>query len=203
MKTTDSQLNYLSKRGKSYNQKYGILSEIIQYLPKDKKVIELFGGVGITSYFIQKYLSPTQLVINELDDRCIEILKKFNNVTVKKEDSFYSDIKEYDIVFVDSNFTKKMFKKFDGIFRGIKDTLILTETGIFNLVFNKKLSQEEYFKDYEKLFSKYGLYLHKVYYTHSFSIMEIQKTFSLGPIIYKHTNEDTEWKEYIKCINTH
>jgi hypothetical protein len=210
MKTTDSQIDYLSKRGKTYNYKYSILSDIMElFLHQDKNVIELFGGVGITSYFIQKQLNPRTHVINEVDDRCINALKEIQEDTplldgavIKKEDSFFCDIKDYDIVFADSNFTKKMFGKFDGIFRNIKNTLVLTETGVFNLTFNKTTTAEDYFKDYQERFKKYGLYLHCAFYTHTFSIMLLKKIPLEKAIITKYTNENTEWKEYVKCIST-
>lgn len=211
MKTTDSQIDYLSKRGKSYDYKYGILLNIIQaYLPKDKKVIELFGGVGITSHLIQSNLNPETHIINEIDDRCIEVLKEvkadtslLDTAVIKKEDSFFSDIKEYDIVFADSNFTKKQFKKFDNIFRGIKDTLVLTETGVFNLAFNKTKTVNDYFEEYKKLFKKYNLGLFAIFYTHSFSIMVLKKSYNGECILSKNSNEYRDWRNYIKCINTH
>jgi len=201
MKTVEkSQLFYLKKRKIDYNRKYYIIKQIVLSLKPKSKVLELFGGVGITTFFIQKYMLPKVHKIIELDYECFEKLKhNFNTCTILNLDSFKIKEKwnDYDYIFYDYAFTPKKINDFNR-FTNYKGTLIVTDTGIFHLLFSKEKNVIEYFTDLNSKFNKIQLYINKVFYTHKFSIILISNNKT--EIVIEDANKyvyDNEWKKYV------
>jgi len=206
MELEQSQLVYLQSRKKSYDLKYGILNHIIKENLKDgMNILELFGGVGLTSCLIQKKIIPKKQEVLEICEKCIEILKRkeknFKNFIVKNQNAFsFDDYSDYDYIFIDNAFTLSKFSIFDRLFNRIskmnKGNIILTETGIFNLRFNKKSPEKHFEEVNDRFIKKYGLFIKNVYYTSNFSIIHLIKN-KTEMKIEKWTALDKSWRMYV------
>ena len=203
MKNSDSQLSYLSKRNKNYNKKYSILQTIIDKdIKTNSKILELFGGVGITTYLLQKYANPIYHKIFEIDEECYKLLKQnFDNCEILKSDSdifIEEDYNVYNYIFHDRSFTPKKISELSK-FINFKGKIILTDTGIFNLKFNKNRSIFDYFNELNIKLLEFGFYINKAFFTFEFSILIISKTKTKIEIIDCNNDKfnNDEWKRYV------
>lgn len=202
MKLEQSQLDYLSKRGKNYDKKYYMFESLLNKIPKISSVIELFGGVGIETYYLKKYCKDINIhYIIEKDNECYNILKNtYPHINVLNEDTFnfeYND--EIDLLIVDSTFTKTNYKDIVNLIHKFNcKYIILTNTGVFNVKFNKNISYDEYWDNLKNQLQLDNLYLTDVEYYSDFGMMLIE-TFNENKQLYTHyikNNESLLWRNY-------
>jgi len=195
-KIETSQVKYLKGRKKNYNLKYAILNEVIaKEIDARSVVVELFGGIGITSKLIQSR-SPLAHYVVELNQDCLEYLNKIPNIKIIEGDAFKVPKLACDIIFLDPNsFNFTNLPKYEKILKAYKHkTLVITETGCFNLKFNSITSTEHFARLADKL-SRLGLNLARVYHTPNFSILVVKPSHKL--IIEKWEDEWTGWKKLV------
>ena len=207
-----SQLDYISKRRNDYNHKYAIASQYIdRFVTEDSKVLELFGGIGIMSWFISKK-KPSLHIINDYDLRCYDYLvNRFPNKTITQIDVFtgehsYGEFDDFDNVFLDCNtFTPKNIDDFKLIFSCFpvdwKGNVFLTETGIFYIThFQKKKTVEEYYESMRVLIRQhFNMELVEVQHWSKFSIMRLSKSKEKLKII-KNIVCDVRWTLYFSKL---
>jgi len=187
VKLEDSQCGYIDKRNVTYNQKYSILDYIFNEWKSSTNVIELFGGIGITSYFIRKHITPKLHTILEIHDDCIKELKaRYPKLDIRKQSAFdFDEYSNYDYVLIDAGeFSQSKFyiKRFNTIFDKLKNynpDMVVTDLGFWKFSFVKKekwdVEVPKYFEAYQKLFKQYNFFIKKAYYTHDFSILYLTK----------------------------
>lgn len=203
MKNADSQLSYLHSRGKNYTKKYSIYKKIILEFSTGDSILELFGGVGITTYLIRKYF-PNKLLLHtviEIDDDCFSVLaKNFNkrcNLIKTDSDKFKFSNNIYDYIFHDRSFNPSKINELER-FKKFKGTIILTDTGIFHLKFDKEKDISKYFNTLNNSINVYGLYINKAFYTNEFSILLLSHTITkIEMIDCNDLVYDMEWKYYL------
>lgn len=206
MKINQNQLEYLMERGKNYDRKYRMFKMLIDKIPnKLNVVLELFGGVGIQSYYLQKYKNIETHTVIERDYNCYKIAKKLlKNVKCIHNDCFqYSYDGKVDLLVCDSVFNQKEFENVTSLVNKFDfDYLILTVTGVFNVRFNKNMTYDEYWNNLiEKLQNK-GLYVSDIIYSSDFGISLIKKENTDCHDIIRLDNNDlsTMWRNYVEEI---
>ena len=76
MKIDESQLNYVTQRTTQYDRKYGMLKNLLESIGRVDSAVELFGGIGLNSRYIQTYCSPKNHLAIEQDPDCFGFLTK-------------------------------------------------------------------------------------------------------------------------------
>ena len=83
--------------------------------------------------------------------------------------------------------------------------LILTNTGVFNVRWNKKLaSYDEYWEQLDKELNAHGLYTHKVIYGSEFGFMLVTREPADNLVLDRYPAEkklDT-WREYVEQVKS-
>lgn len=212
MKINQSQLEYLFNRSKNYDRKYCMFYDMIRSIPNPEKIhtcVELFGGVGISSNYIENYFNLTKHTIIDLDPKCCEILKKYfpTREILNIDNATYTNKENIDLLVIDSVFNKAVFEQIMSLIQKFNfKYLILTNTGVFNVRWNKKISSyEEYWQNLEKDLKKYNLYTKKVIYGSEFGFMLITKE-SINEMIldrYPASKKITNWRKYVEDIKNY
>ncbi|MBY6838687.1 hypothetical protein [Clostridium botulinum] len=202
MKLEQCQLDYLAERGGNYDRKYGMFNMLLGTIQEDiKSVIELFGGTGIQTYYLNnKYNLDNHIVIDK-DIRCCNCIKKFNNnVQVVNKNVFeYEDNKNYDLVVCDSVFNKKEFNNIVSLLDKFKSKyIIITDTGVFNVRFNKNKTYDAYWNDMFYKLKERGYYILRIKYSSDFGMMLLTKIdYGLQDVSKLQKEEiNTDWRNY-------
>lgn len=212
MDINQSQLKYLFNRSKNYDRKYYMFYDIIHNIPEPETIqtcVELFGGVGISSKYIENCFNLIQHTIIDLDPQCCEILKKEfpTREILNIDNTTYINDKEIDLLVVDSVFNKLVFNKVVSLIKKFNFRyLILTNTGVFNVRWNKKLaSYEEYWEQLTKELEKYKLYTQKVIYGSEFGFMLITQEPIEKMTLDKYSADKklTDWRPYVEEIKNY
>lgn len=206
MKLEQSQLDYLSERGGNYDRKYKMFELLLDEIPNQLNVVlELFGGVGIQSYYLQQKKKITNHMAIDQDERCNDIAKSLmpcvNRINKNCFDYLYEG--KIDLLVCDSVFNNKEFDNIVGLINKFDfDYLILTNTGVFNVRFNKQISYEQYWNTLVNHMADYGLYVNNIIYSCDFGLMLVRKIKMQDIIIKKleHNNISRNWRGYIKEI---
>lgn len=204
MKLEQSQLDYLYKRGKNYDKKYRIFELLLNKIPQELNlVVELFGGVGIESYYLQKNKKIVEHISIDKDIDCNKLSKQLlPNVTCLNFDSFeYENNKHIDLLVCDSSaFNKNVFDDIANLVNKFDfDYLILTNTGVFNVKLNKNMTYDKYWSELIEQLSERGLYTSDVIYTVDFGMMLVRKQKQNNVSIEKLSNDNlsTMWRSYV------
>jgi len=208
--------NYISdsKLKKSTNVRYAIIKHIIDYNLKDgDSILELFGGVGITTGYILDSILPKHILINDCSPACVdELTKKYgflNNVTIVCKDALteYSteSMRGYDFIFIDpAAFKLGIASKFEYLLNQIKDLdckVMFTESGIFKMFFVKLAQRNEerkkHFNNYIEFFKKYNLYTEYIGWSNSSSYILLGRNKDAVPVIEEWKTGDNSWERYL------
>lgn len=195
---------------KERNLKYGMTHEIIKNHCKDGMTIfELFAGIGMTTGYIINTIIPKRLVVNELDEACVDLLKKnYDNafIEVKQEDAFKWEDYGYDIAFIDGGFTLGTSKTYEPVLEAIKNSklqkFVFTDVGVFRFSFTKKEEREGKIKDYlnkvNDFFGRYGFHITEVYTvkTSGICMMVVERGEKTEYKYILWEKEDVRWKDY-------
>lgn len=206
MKLEQSQLDYLKERGSNYDRKYRMFELLLNELPnKLDRVIELFGGVGIQSYYLQQNKEIKNHIAIDQDERCNIIAKNLIPCIERINcDCFnYQTQEKVDLLVCDSVFNNKEFDNIINLINKFNfDYLILTNTGVFNVRFNKQMSYEQYWNTLASRMESHGLYINKIVYSCDFGLMLVKKTKPTNIIVEKLNNNDVSkiWRKYTKEI---
>ena len=203
MKLEQSQLDYLKDRGSNYDRKYRMFELLLDKIPSNlDTVVELFGGVGIQSYYLQRDKNIANHITIDQDSECNAMFNKLMpSITRIHGNCFnYENSDKIDLVVCDSVFNKKEFEHIVSLVNKFDfDYLILTNTGVFNVRFNKDLSYEQYWSDLIKRLQQYNLYTSDVVYSSDFGMMLIRKDNYCNANVGKLYKNDVskDWREYI------
>lgn len=209
MKLNQSQLEYLFTRSKNYDRKYCMFYDMLHNIPNPEEIqtcVELFGGVGISSKYIEDTFTLSQHTIMDLDPQCCTVLKKEfpDSEILNIDNTTYENNELIDLLVVDSVFNKSVFDQIVSLINKFNfKYLILTNTGVFNVRWNKKLaSYDEYWEQLDKELNKYGLYTHKVIYGSEFGFMLVTREPTDNLVLDRYPAEkklDT-WRPYVEKI---
>jgi len=199
-----SQLEYLFKRQKNYDRKYGMFVNIIEsVVGQEIDVLELFGGVGIQTYLLDLFTKPKFHTVVERDEHCLRILGYFNkNKDVIEGDAFeYDHDFEYDLAILDSGMNKSNTDKHIKLLKNVKaKKIIITETGVYNVKFHKDLTYEQYYKNVAKRLQSAGFKVERIVYECNFGMILINQEHQGGLIIEKNTYTNLCWRDYVELI---
>lgn len=206
MELGQSQLDYLMKRGSNYDRKYKMFELLIEKIPdRLGTVVELFGGVGIQSWYLQREKYIDNHISIDIDDVCNKISNKMlpavNRISCNCFD--YLNTNKIDLLVCDSVFNKKEFENIVRLVSNFDfDNLILTNTGVFNVRFNKQLTYEQYWNELVKQLANYGLYVSDIVYSSDFGMMLIRRkkreTVSINKLVKGMVSKD--WREYVSEV---
>ncbi|MDP2926137.1 MAG: hypothetical protein Q8N99_07205 [Nanoarchaeota archaeon] len=197
-----SQLEYLSKRGNSYDKKYGMFFNLLEGLNVEK-VLELFGGVGIQTYYLENHKNITSHTIIERNEECFKILSfMFPNKKIILSDNRVVEYREdYDLVVLDSGMNKSNFNETIELMKRINSKyFIITETGAFRVKFKKDLSHEVHYQEVIQKLNSFGYKVEKVLYEYNYGLILINNDFVGIPSINRNIFSNIEWRDYIKKI---
>ena len=182
--------------------KYGIFLNLLAGLNVEN-VLELFGGVGIQTYYLENHKKINRHTVVERDKACFDILKSMfpskEIILSDNRDLQYDE--KYDLVVLDSGMNKS---NFDETIQLMKKTnskyFIITETGAFSVRFNKNLSYEEHYQNTIQKLNSVGYKVEKVLYELNYGLILINNEFAGRPTINKNIYVNKEWRRYIKKI---
>jgi hypothetical protein len=203
----EPQRTYLHKRHKkAYNIKYSIYELISKQINPQARILEMFGGIGINTYFLMKNANPKLLRIYEIDSVCANFLKdtyKDNaNVEVIEGDCF-NECEDFDYIYIDgSNFSASNLSQYIPIFNMLSKMtgqVFITDSGYFKFRYMKPDKRDkaiqEYYENYDKVFNTYGMSLGTVYEGNEFAVLSLAKGLNNSLTYWKYTNETVEWKK--------
>lgn len=206
MKLEQNQLEYLFNRSKNYDKKYYMFEKLLDKINDDiNTIVELFGGVGLESFYLQnKFKNIKNHIIIEKDLNCYNILKnnlnKFPVIQTYNIDSFDFKYDNFiDLLVVDSSsFNKKIYDKIINLIKRFNyKYLIITDTGVFNVKLNKNLTYEQYWNNLKYKLANDNLYLTDVEYCNDFGLMLINTEQENSFNIHYVTKDDKSllWRD--------
>jgi len=197
LKLEESQLSYLEKRGNEYDRKYGMFKHLIEKIDHVESVVELFGGTGIETEYIKKYLSPSIHVVCEQNLECCKALENKDILLIKGNCFDYSYPGNIDLLVVDSVFNKKEFDKITNLIGKFSfKYLILTNTGVFHVKFEKWNTYENYWTSLiDQICTKLDISHLKTVYDYDFGMMLFAKNEDTTYDFEKNTYKDTLWRD--------
>lgn len=206
MKLEQSQLDYIKTRGSNYDRKYGMFQSLLDKLPNTiPTVVELFGGTGIETHYLDVNKEIDTHIIADKDLRCAEILKStYPNKTILNVDVMTSDFPTYecDLLVCDSVFNNAEYSNIVNLINRFDfKYLILTNTGVFHVRFDKSLSYERYWDELTSRLSNDGLYTKDVIYSFDFGMMLITKSpqkVNVEKLVKGRIS--TAWREYVEGV---
>lgn len=205
----EPQREYLHKRHKkAYNIKYSIYDAISHGVKKDSRILEMFGGIGINTYFLMKNASPSLLKIYEIDSICADFLKETykdnNRVEVIEGDSI-NEIEDFDYIYIDgSNFSASNLSQYVEVFEALKHKhaeVFITDSGYFKFKFIKQAERpkliKEYYQHYDRIFQVYNMFLDTVNIGNEFAVLWLSRSKPKEILMNYWTDETTEWKKVV------
>ena len=211
----DSHKKYIldPKHGKTTNIKYEATRLFIkENLKEGDNILELFGGVGITTGIILDTIKPNNHSVVEIaNDSFLELQRKYgaiDNVKLYNTDAFTFNWLEHGFnfnwVLIDSTFKMSIKRNFDSMFELLKQdrsNVFFTESEIFKLLFIKQENRyEERIKHFNKLiamFKSYNLNTKKIYYCSSNSYLVLVREPVEAPEIIEVPIGTTFWRKYL------
>ena len=201
MKIDESQLNYVTQRTTQYDRKYGMLKNILESIGKVDSVLELFGGIGISSRYIEKYCNPRKHTSIEKDSDCYAYLLK-SKVCAINDDCFtyISPDNKVDLLVVDSVFNESVFNTVTDLINKYDFKYVLiTNTGVFHVRFDNRQTYPTYWnKMIDRLCMKLNAHHVKTLYDMDFGMMLFtrDRTYPNQLTNYvRNTFRDTDWRE--------
>lgn len=201
MKIDESQLNYVTQRTTQYDRKYGMLKNLLESIGRVDSAVELFGGIGLNSRYIQTYCSPKNHLAIEQDPDCFGFLTKSGVHAINDYCFTYTapDTK-VDLLVVDSVFN-------EGVYDAVTDLInkydfkyvLIINTGVFHVRFDKKLNYDIYWnRMIDRLCAKLSAHHVKTLYDMDFGMMLFTRDGTQPNELtnfVRNTYRDTEWRE--------
>lgn len=201
MKIDENQLNYVTQRTTQYDRKYGMLKELLESVGKVDSALELFGGIGLNSRYIQKYCCPDKHTALEKDADCFELLEKSGVCAVNDYCFTYTapDTK-VDLLLVDSVFNERVYNAVTDLINKYDfKYVVIVNTGVFHVRFDKELSYDMYWNNMiERLCAKLSAHHMKTVYDMDFGMMLFTRDGARPneqTNFVRNTYRDTEWRE--------
>lgn len=201
MKIDESQLNYVAQRTTQYDRKYGMLKNLLEAIGKVDSVLELFGGIGLSSRYIEKYCNPTHHIAIEKDSDCHSHLLK-SKVCAINDDCFtyVAPDTKVDLLVVDSVFNESVFTAVtDLISKYDFKYVLITNTGVFHVRFDNKQTYVMYWnKMIDRLCLKLQAHHVKTLYDMDFGMMLFRRDGTQPNNLtnyIKNTYRDTDWRK--------
>ena len=201
MKIDESQLNYVSQRTTQYDRKYGMLKELLKSIGKVDSALELFGGIGWNSRYIQKYCCPNNHTALEADSDCFGYLVKSGTHAIN-DYSFTYDVpnKKVDLLVMDSVFNERVYDAVTDLINKYDFKYVLiVNTGVFHVRFDKKLTYNIYWnRMIDRLCFKLGAHHVKTLYDMDFGMMLFTRDGTQPNQLtnfVRNTFRDTDWRE--------
>lgn len=202
MKLEQSQLDYLKERSGNYDRKYRMFEILLSRVPNRlNTVVELFGGIGIQTHYISKTKEVGKHISIDVDKSC-NIVSKLLNPNVERIEANTFEFKykdKIDLLVCDGTFNNSSFEKLTELVNRFDfDNLILTNTGVFNVRFNKDMTYEQYWENMRIKLEQKGLLLTDVVFSFDFGLMLIRKTNINNARICLLEKGDisTDWRSY-------
>lgn len=173
-----AQIDFLKRHLSDLQREIGAIKEMTRHLPSISSVWDLMAGCGFSGKILQKYLTPNNILFNDLDPRCIRVLQdnltEYPNTRITAKDIFkfpFDKIKTPDLTFIDFNtFTLKRYQEWDLIFKKIKsETLVITDSACFGFKFGNLKAYDcgtpiDYYKKLDSyMWWKYNYSVQKIY----------------------------------------
>ena len=201
MKIDESQLTYVAQRTTQYDRKYGMLKNLLGAIGKVDSALELFGGIGLNSRYIQKYCCPDNHTALEKDPDCFGYLAK-SGVHAVNDYCFTYDApnKKIDLLVVDSVFNERVYDEVTELINKYDFTYVLiVNTGVFHVRFDKKLTYDMYWNGMvDRLCSKLNAHHMKTLYDMDFGMMLFTRDESQPNELTNYVRNiyrDTDWRE--------
>ena len=201
MKIDESQLNYVGQRTTQYDRKYGMLKNLLESIGKVDSALELFGGIGLNSRYIQKYCTPKEHTAIEQDPDCFGYLLKSGVYAVNDYCFTYAAPNtKVDMLVVDSVFN-------EGVYDAVTDLInkydfkyvVIVNTGVFHVRFDKKLTYDMYWNSMiDRLCSKLNAHHVKTLYDMDFGMMLFTRDGTQPNELTNYVRNiyrDTDWRE--------
>jgi len=208
-KIGEPQRTYLQQRHKkAYNIKYSIYDTISKNIKQDSRILEMFGGIGINTYFLMKNANPKLLRSYEIDPICADFLKATYkdkaNVEVIEGDCF-NEREDFDYIYIDgSNFSASNLSQYVPIFEMLSKMtgkVFITDSGYFKFRYLKPDKRDsaifDYYDYYDKVFNSYGMSLGTVYEGNEFAVLSLARGLNNSLTFNKYTNETMEWEKVL------
>lgn len=170
------QINFLKKHKSDIEKEMGAIKNLCLHLKKSKynvkSVCDIMAGCGFSVKIFEKYLNPTNMILNDMDSSCVDQLKRNiidKRKTITSYDFFKFPFNKFhtpDLTFIDfNNFTLRRIDQWDDGFKNIKSPILsLTDSACYGFKFGN--------------LKKYGFESEMEYY-HALS-NEMQKRYSYG-----------------------
>jgi len=207
-KIGEPQRTYLQQRHKkAYNIKYAIYDSISTIIKPDSRILEMFGGIGINTYFLMKNSNPKLLRTYEIDPICAEFLKVTYkdraNVEVIEGDCF-NECEDFNYIYIDgSNFSASNLSQYVPIFKILSKMtgeVFITDSGYFKFRYIKPERRpteiREYYEYYNRLLNEYGLHIEMVCFGNEFAVLHLVRTPTLM-VFETCLEETTEWQKVV------
>lgn len=201
MKIDESQLNYVNQRTTQYDRKYGMLKELLESIGKVDSALELFGGIGLNSRYIQKYCCPDNHTALEADSDCFGYLAK-SGIHAINDYCFTYDVpnKKVDLLVMDSVFNERVYDAVTDLINKYDFKYVLiVNTGVFHVRFDKKLTYNIYWnRMIDRLCFKLGAHHVKTLYDMDFGMMLFTRDGTQPNQLtnfVRNTFRDTDWRE--------
>jgi hypothetical protein len=201
MKIDESQLNYVTQRTTQYDRKYGMLKNLLESIGRVDSAVELFGGIGLNSRYIQTYCSPKNHLAIEQDPDCFGFLTKSGVHAINDYCFTYTapDTK-VDLLVVDAVFNERVYDEVTELINKYDFThVLIVNTGVFHVRFDKKLTYDMYWNGMiDRLCSKLNARHVKTLYDMDFGMMLFTRDESQPNELTNYVRNiyrDTDWRE--------
>lgn len=144
--STTPQYRFLnSSHLRDLQNELGCVKSVILTLLDDPpdRVFDLMAGCGFTAKLFQKYFPQAEIIVNDLDGVCCEVLREsFPTVLNEDVNKLWLNYTRNDLVFIDFNtFTLKKYETFSKVLERVVDSgakLLLTDSAVFGFRFGSK-----------------------------------------------------------------
>lgn len=201
MKIDESQLTYVAQRTTQYDRKYGMLKNLLGAIGKVDSALELFGGIGLNSRYIQKYCHPDTHAAIEKDPDCFGYLRKSGVHAINDYCFTYTapDTK-VDLLVVDSVFNERVYDAVTDLINKYDFKYVLiVNTGVFHVRFDKKLTYDMYWnRMIDSLCAKLNAHHVKTLYDMDFGMMLFTRDEAQSNELTNYVRNiyrDTDWRE--------
>lgn len=201
MKIDESQLTYVAQRTTQYDRKYGMLKNLLGAIGKVDSALELFGGIGLNSRYIQKYCHPDTHAAIEKDPDCFGYLRKSGVHAINDYCFTYTapDTK-VDLLVVDSVFNERVYDAVTDLINKYDFKYVLiVNTGVFHVRFDKKLTYDMYWNTMiDRLCAKLNAHHVKTLYDMDFGMMLFTRDEAQSNALTNYVRNiyrDTDWRE--------
>lgn len=162
------QINFLKSHKSDIEKEMGAVKALCSYLKKSDYIVnsvwDIMAGCGFSVKIFEKYLNPTNMVVNDMDQLCVDQLER--NIKDKRKiitsyDFFKFPFNKFpipDLTFIDfNNFTLRRIDQWDAALKKVESPLlVLADSACYGFKFGnlKKYNCESAIEYYEALSSE-------------------------------------------------